>query len=415
MRRMLMLAPVLAVAALEGCDRPLPVPHPVTLWTPVDGALLTEPGVEFSWSSGGFHEWLFELGMDGDFDDPLRRDTIMIDEDDVIAWSATVVKDGEYCWRVRARSEDGVWGTWSAVREFTLERFEVVAVVPTPGYAQAIAVAGDRVYIADGQAGLAVFDVSDPESPQYLGSVMDSLNEAYGVAVQGRYAYLAYGYKELMVVDVSNPDSLAIAGELEYPQPGYGYDIVWRDSVALIAADAQFIAVEVDDPAHPDLRFQYRYPRGLRGIAVRDSWCFLALEQLGVAVWNVSTLPPVAVGSFDTPSNARDVAVAGDYLYVADGRAGLLVADVSDPGQPVVAAALELSGYVQQVSVHGTRLYAGCGSDGVCVVDVSDPSAPVVIAEIETGYARAALEHDGYVFVCDRDLGLAVIQIKEQE
>ena len=131
--------------------------------------------------------------------------------------------------------------------------YEVVTSVATPGYAQDIFVRSDRAYVADGQAGLAVFDISDPRAPVLLGSVMDSLNEAYGVAANESLAFVAYGYKELLVARIDDPESLAVVGELEYPQPGYGFAVALQDSFAYIAADAQFLVVGVADARYPNL------------------------------------------------------------------------------------------------------------------------------------------------------------------
>ncbi|MBN2537343.1 hypothetical protein JXB37_03590, partial [candidate division WOR-3 bacterium] len=277
--------------------------------------------------------------------------------------------------------------------------YEVVARVPTPGYAQDVFVRGDRAYIADGQAGLAVFDIADPLAPVLLGSVMDSLNEAYGVVADESLAFVAYGYKELLVARVGDPESLVVVSELEYPQPGYGFAVASRDSFVYIAADAQFLVVELADARYPNLAFQYRYPRGLRGICVQDTLCFLALEQLGVAIWNTATLPPVPLGSFDTPSNARAVAASGNWLYVCDGRDGLRWADVTDPANPALAAGrLELPGYANRLTVDDTLLYVGCGDGGLAVVSIAEPGDPKLVATGDIPYARNAAGSGGFVF-----------------
>ncbi len=407
--RTTMVLVVLSLGAWTGCDRPLPRPEPVILTGPADRAVLTRPDITFSWQAdyqaGAYR---FQLALDDDFEEIVADDTIVEPEAGV-----DVVTDETYYWRVRAQSTEGVWSGWSEVWKLTLERFRVVATVPTQGYAQDIWVKDSRAYIADGQAGLVVFDLSEPEEPVLLGTVTDFQNEAWGVVATDSYAYVAYGYKELLIADVSNPDSLRIVGEMEYPQPGYGYDIDYQDSLVYIAADAQFIVVDVSEPQYPDLVFQHRYPRGCRGIALAEGCCYLALEQIGVAIWDVDSLPPVQLGSLDTPSNARGVAARGDYLYVADGRGGLVIADVADPQNPEAIATLELPGYAERISVKDTLVYVGCRDGGVAVVNVANPELPELVAQIRTSYTRGAQESGGYLFACDRDLGLVVIEKKE--
>ncbi len=405
MRRTAAIA--LLVLFWAGCDVPYPRPDPVGLVSPASGSVVVSPVVTLNWLSASDAElYRVRVTTDPDFDS-FHEDTL---DGTSIDYQAGI--DAHYYWRVYARNSNGVWSDRSETWTFILERFRVVATAATQGYAQDIWVEGDRACIADGQAGLAVFDVSNPLEPQLLGVVMDSLNEAYGVVISDSYAYVAYGYKELLIADLSDPESLAIVGELEYPQPGHGYDIAHADSLVYIAADAQFIVVNVKNPPNPDLRFQYRYPRGCRGVALQDSFCFLALEQIGVAIWNVSELPPSPVGSFDTPSNARSVAAEGDYLYVADGRGGLIVVDVSDPASPQTVATCQLEGYAERVTVSDTLAFVGCRDDGIAVFNVTEPESPRLVAQIATSYVRTAQRSGGYLFACDRDQGLVVIEIK---
>jgi hypothetical protein len=91
----------------------------------------------------------------------------------------------------------------------------------------------------------------------------------------------------------------------------------------------------------------------------------------------------------------------------------LLVADVSEPESAEVMAVLDLPDYAERVTVSDTLVYVGCRNDGVVVVNVSDPAGPFIAAAVKTDYARCAVEKDGNVYACDRDLGLVVINIKE--
>ena len=58
------------------------------------------------------------------------------------------------------------------------------------GYANDVKVVGQYAYVAVGEGGLAVFDVSDPANPVRVGGY-DTSGLAYGVAVAGNYAYVA--------------------------------------------------------------------------------------------------------------------------------------------------------------------------------------------------------------------------------
>ncbi|MGQ9678134.1 MAG: LVIVD repeat-containing protein [bacterium] len=392
------------------CIRPLPSPGKVVLNLPVDSAVLRSAEITFQWDDIGASCYLLQVSGDSKFKSVVVEDTIFES-----SLSIKLKYDGRYFWRVKAQGDNGVWGDWSEIFSFTIQRFVVVTAFKTTGYPHRLAISGERVCIADGQAGLAVFDVSNPETPAFVGSYMDSLNVAWGVAVRDSMAFVAYGYKELLILNVKRAESIKVLGVLEYPQPGYGYNLALQDSWVYIAAGAQFIAALVTDPRYPNLRFQYYYPRDCRDVVLRSRCAFVACEQLGVAAWRLDTFPPVQIGGFDTPGNARGVGVQGDYLYVADGRNGLVVIDVSEPGNMRELGGIALDGYANSILVDDTLVLVACGSAGVAVVNCVYPEKPELVAQIRTPYAYAAgITGDrNYYLICDRDWGLVVVRKEE--
>jgi hypothetical protein len=392
------------------CIRPLPAPGKVVLNLPAPEAILNSAEVAFQWDDVGATRYLFQVGKDSKFKTVVVEDT-PITHSVIIKFKT----DGTYFWRVKAQSAEGVWGDWSETGSFKIQRFTVVGAVKTTGYPHRIAIAGNRAYVADGQAGLAVFDVSNPESPVFVGGYMDSLNVAWGVTVRDSLVFLAYGYKELLILNVRQPESIKFIGVLEYPQPGYGYNLVLQDTWVYIAAGAQFIAALVTDPRYPNLRFQYYYPRDCRDVALVAQRAFVACEQLGIAVWRLDTFPFVQVGSFDTPGNARGVGVRGNHIFVADGRNGLMVIDATEPNNLRSLSTLSLDGYANSILVDDSLVIVACGSGGVAIVDCAQPESPKLISQIKTPYAYAAgvTANREYYLICDRDWGIVTVRKEE--
>jgi hypothetical protein len=83
------------------------------------------------------------------------------------------------------------------------------------GACLAVAVQGRYAYIGVGPR-LVVLDVSNPAGPLLLGRTAVLPGLVHGVAVAGTLAYVADGEAGLRVVDVSNPASPP-AGGLRYP------------------------------------------------------------------------------------------------------------------------------------------------------------------------------------------------------
>ncbi len=398
----------ISLISVPACIRPLPAPPPIYLESPANDTIISSSEITFLWHENLDAEiYVLEVAADAKF-----KSVIVIDT--AVGNSVTIKlkTDGRYWWRVRAHNEKGVWCEWSETRSFIIQRFVIINSLKTQGYPHDIAIQGNRAYIADGQAGLAIYDITDPVSPLFLGRIMDSLNVAWGVAVNDSLAYLAYGYKELVIVNISSPESLKIVGVLEYPQPGFGYDIAVQDSWVYIAAGAQFLAVNIIDPRYPNLRFQYYYPRNCRGLVIDNCRGFVACEQLGIACWRLDTFPPVQVNSFDTPGNARGVDYNNSIIFIADGREGLILCDGNNLTDIRKLSSLTIDGYATSVMVEDSLAFVACGSEGVSIANFSSYTEPYLLAKIKTPYAYrvSVIPGTDYFLVIDRDLGIVTVK-----
>jgi len=162
------------------------------------------------------------------------------------------------------------------------EYLHCVGAVDTPGAADGVAVAATYAYLADGDSGLQVVDISEPESPVIVGEV-DTPGYAADVAIAGNYAFVADRGHGLQVIEISVPESPVIVGAESTP------------------GDAMSVAVAGN--------YAYVADRG-SGLQVID---ILVAES------------PALLGGVGTPDEAFGVVVAGDYAYVADGYSGLQV------------------------------------------------------------------------------------------
>jgi len=124
---------------------------------------------------------------------------------------------------------------------------------------------------------------------------------------------------------------------------------------------------------------------------VTNGRAYIASSE-GLFVVDVSEpATPVTIGSVETPDDAYDVAVFGEYAYVAATNAGLLVVNVAAPVAPRIVGSVGI-GFSRGVAVDGSAAYVA-GRDGLTIVDVSDPSSPAILGSVGTYYAarRVAL------------------------
>ena len=328
----------------------------------------------------------------------------------------------------------------------------------TPGDALAVAADGGLAYVADWGTGVRVIDVSDPAKAREVGSV-DTPGEAADVApasdglllVADRSGGLrivdvsdAGAAKELSAVDIAgSAERLAVAG----------------DRVYVAAGDGGLAVVDIGDPTSPDVLEPLVDVTVAVDVAATSGHVFVAdvgapLPQprgatkdlwAGLHMWGVQGRPEVAaglaglhiagtgpdglepVGMYFSPSMIESVAVheRAGLVYLADGHAGVLVLDASDPSRPTLVASLETPGVAHDATVAGNRLLVADGPAGLTVVDISDPTAPRVVDAIDTpdealGIATLAAGGDAgdgpyLAYVADGVSGLQVLDLARGE
>lgn len=118
-------------------------------------------------------------------------------------------------------------------------------------------------------------------------------------------------------------------------------------------------------------------------VQVVSNLAYVANGAAGLLVLDVTNPGQIrALGAFDTPSSAMDVAVAWPFAYVADYNGGLQILDVRNPAQISRAVVFYPGGTpdynsVLEVEVFGSRAYLNDSSFGVFSLDVSTPANPV--------------------------------------
>lgn len=156
---------------------------------------------------------------------------------------------------------------------------------------------GDYLYVASGSSGgLRIYDMSNPLSPQFEGSVAPVGETIWQIAIAGTWAYSGYiNDTDLLVIDVSDPSTPATVGS-GYVLPGGATDIAASGSTIYVGTD-------------------------LHGVRI--------LQNDGVG--NITEIADIDV----SPAAVTGVSVDGDLLYISAGVfSGLLVYDISDPSNP---------------------------------------------------------------------------------
>ncbi len=315
---------------------------------------------------------------------------------------------------------------------------------PTSGEASGVFVCGDTAYIASGKEGLIILDVSDPSSPQKMGS--HPLENAKNVVVAEKTAYIIEEGQvsdgkalsdKLIIIDVENPESPVRLGE--YSPEDYVHrslnNLAVEVNTAYLTINNRLIIVDVSTPSEPVKIGEFSYTSNVSspGITVVGDIAYVQGNQLHVVdIQNPSD--PVEIGGFDAGWGSS-VDVADDIAYIVGWDQGLTILDVSNPSRPIKLGQFKelVSDYqlpqgisgrqvTLKVSVIGSTAYLtyNFGIDqgtwiniqesGFIALDVSDPGNPKVLdVYSQMDEITSVFAAENLIFATDKTRGLYIL------
>jgi hypothetical protein len=336
-----------------------------------------------------------------------------------------------------------------------------------PGVVRDVAVAGGVAFVAAGDAGVRTLDVSDPANPYETGTV-PTLADAQLVSVQdatafvgesrcetgdctgglriadisisadgdtigflempdrvnsvfplGAYAYV--GHRQgLSVVDVSDPRQPIDIGS--FPIEGSIEDIAIAGGLAFVVSGPYVLVFDISSPAAPrqvgssSMLFSPSVVAPIGDhIVVSDGFCEFGQCGSHLRVLELSDVAqPTVMGALALDDFVVDLAIAGDFAYVATWERGLTIVDLADLANPRAAGRFTSPGSVENVTVKEELAYVtGGGENGLLVIDMADPGAPRPAGALPMLFAGGVAVANGYAYVPVWVEGLRVVDVQD--
>lgn len=250
--------------------------------------------------------------------------------------------------------------------------------ISVPGFANGVDVNGDYAYVAAGGAGLQVVSVADRTNPSIVGSLSLAGN-TNDVRLLGNLAYIAGGSAGLQVVDITTPASPVLRGTL--PTSGTVLDVAVRGTTAYIANSSNLFIANVTNPAGMGKIGTLSLNGTIQGVDVdtKRNLAVVTAGTTGIYVVDISNpSAPVLLGT-TTTGDARDVAIQGNYAFIADYDNSTVSVDITNPASPTVVSNItdpNLGGYLQDIALSGSFALAADVKfvNGIPITDISDPT-----------------------------------------
>ncbi|MDH5544694.1 MAG: hypothetical protein OEZ43_03815 [Gammaproteobacteria bacterium] len=230
---------------------------------------------------------------------------------------------------------------------FGIDTPEDAITFDTPGRSVALATRGNYLYVAELEAGISIYDISDIRNPIYMGTT-EIRGWAYDIEIVDDIAYVANGTFGVAMLDISNPQQVMQLGVVE-----------------------------------PDVAINCKQ------IKLYENELYAASGDAGVFIFDISTPgAPIVTGHYNTPESSIALTVDRDYIYNISQYAGLNIHDNARPSLDDDYQDVSFGSVLQyQVSWDSLdELNFECRvSNGTCYVLDLDPTSRTATVEWETG------------------------------
>ncbi|MBL7191963.1 T9SS type A sorting domain-containing protein [bacterium] len=269
--------------------------------------------------------------------------------------------------------------------------------------------------ITQGINGMLILDISDPFNPYPAGFYDELGNMPGGIDLSGDFVYSGG-----CVIGVSNPGNPRFLGSCQ-TQAGVD-ETFYYEGFCYLTCEYTVEIADVSDPQAPQIVSIIEPPGAwARSTVVYNNLAYIT-TYTGMTIYDVSNPSnPVQLGFFPAP-DVYFIDVSGNYAvietYVED---SLKIIDISDPSDPVQAGSFylgedEVCGHIRSngdyfyiaLDTYGQSLY----EYGILILDISDPANPVIAGNFGEKFSYLYF-YDNYLYTKSGYKGFVVYEISD--
>jgi hypothetical protein len=297
--------------------------------------------------------------------------------------------------------------------------YKILARYTTSGYAQDILKKDSLLYIAQGEGGLMIVNVADPEHPETVSVTSDDVRGySTRIIIKDSVVYLAAGGFGINVIDVSDPLFPDVTVTNLGIKPATSF-VLYGDYLLTAISEKGVGIAEISYPTQPDVRGEFPISGYANGLALNDTTLLLvACGEMGMSMYDLSDFQQgygiyPHVGWCDTPGYAEAITIReyDSIAFLACGTAGLQIIDYSDTSNIFIAGNYDAAGYAKDLEYRNNRIFLTTELSGLQIINVADLAHPSLVGIVDTEYALGLEVDDKYIYLADDTGGLIIISI----
>ena len=297
--------------------------------------------------------------------------------------------------------------------------------IDTEGYCRDVYVVGDSVFVAAGQAGIQLWDISTITSPRLVWKkslsdlgVSKEISQVEFKSSIGQLFALESNERPIHI-DLSTPDSVNILGqfssektkEIRVVTSGINSFTVYAadndDGLKLSTFEFDSLynlwfntsGIEISTIGNPN------------GIDILSNLIVVTIDQLGIQVFENNDNIISSLYHEDLPGNSRAITIFKDNeYYVACEEEGAYKLEIHYPDHPPEKVQFGKDLFVTHVTVSGNQIVLSCAANGLSLYNRISNGKIESKGIHNIGYVYHAEFYNNYLFAATRE-GLQIFQI----
>ena len=244
--------------------------------------------------------------------------------------------------------------------------------------------AGNYVYEAQGDGGIAIFDATQTGGPVAEYSVYGGPHlsvTANDMLWRSPYLYAATGSYDGAVLSIYDTTVNPINRIGEYLDVNQqGVSVQAAGNYVYFGMTQNMAVLNVSQPSSPSLVATVPVPAA--SLAIAGNTLYAGTLSKGLVAMDISNpAAPATLSASLLPAVPVKMRVVNNLLMIADGTGGLLVYDISSPTSPILLSQTTAFAAVNDVAVNGTTAFIAADVDGLGILDISNPAHPVLVSK----------------------------------
>jgi hypothetical protein len=171
---------------------------------------------------------------------------------------------------------------------------------------------------------------------------------------------------------------------------GSAFGAAVQGNYAYVGEGRSLLVLDISTPSSPSRVGKVMLPGVVMDVALFGQYAYVAALEGGLQVVRISNPAAPSICGFYSTTNtasAEAITILGGLAYVADAYAGLEIFDLGNPAVPALLSSTNCGrGVAVKVKTSGSGVLAYLSTGGgLCALDVSQPSRPVLLGQTAVG------------------------------